>query len=73
MKCSCLTAACCWIFSTVAGALSCHQPESPASFLAESRADLMANNTLIDMSMPGSPVAVKASHELIIITNTNNL
>ena len=43
--------------STVAGALSCHQPVRPESSLAELTASLMANRTAMDISIPGSPVA----------------
>ena len=37
--------------------LSVHHPESPASFLAELSASLMANRTLMDTNIAGSPVA----------------
>ena len=39
--------------------LRVHHPNSPESVLAELRASLMANRTLMDTSMAGSPVASK--------------
>ena len=39
--------------------LRVHHPNSPESVLAELRASLMANRTLMDTSMAGSPVADK--------------
>ena len=36
---------------------SCHHPDSPASFLAEFNASLIANRTPTDIIIDGSPVA----------------
>ena len=47
-----------WLLSHIC-LLRVHHPESPESFLAELSASLMANRTLMDTNIAGSPVARK--------------
>ena len=51
------------LFQISLNILSCHQPDWPASFLAEFRASLMAKRTLILNNIAGSPVARIFSYE----------